>query len=62
VIISLILAAILSLSFEAPAINLEKCLLGRGKVCYMHEIAIYVWGGGVGGGVCDYPASSYHGD
>ncbi|PNF21736.1 hypothetical protein B7P43_G10360 [Cryptotermes secundus] len=31
VIISLILAAILSLGFEAPAINLEKNLLGRGR-------------------------------
>lgn len=30
VIVSLILAAILSLSFEAPAINVENCLLGRG--------------------------------
>ncbi|PNF21712.1 hypothetical protein B7P43_G10359 [Cryptotermes secundus] len=31
VIISLILAAILSLGFETPAINLEKNLLGRGR-------------------------------
>jgi hypothetical protein len=32
VIISLILAAILSLGIEAPTINLEKHLLGKGKL------------------------------
>ena len=31
-LVSILLALILTLGIEAPAINLEKCLLGRGKL------------------------------
>jgi hypothetical protein len=37
-IVSLILATILFLSIEAPAITIEKCLLGRGKLYFTHVI------------------------
>ena len=46
-IVSLILAVILSLSIEAPAINLEKCLLGRGELyltrVITNSLTIYIY-------------------
>ena len=42
VIASLLLAVILSLSIEAPALTVEKCLFGRGKLYSAHVITIYV--------------------